>query len=412
MCKPGGPPEHITLYEGTNASQFQAIRRLPSGNILLAGNSEWNDTTGYSPVWIVANESGKQISRTTLPEMVGGGITTMIERKDKTFLAGYSQKDNEDAHGLVIEVDQSGAVVWSQTYGSTKSTSIATATATQDTLYVGGSQYLGGAPDAIAWLAALDFSGNLKWEKTYSTDKSDAVTSIQALANGEILVAGYHRDFATEKYDAWVKKLAPDSTLVWEQTFVTQKLMAVSGLTQFGDKNVLYLDVYDNSQQVWLFVFDDQGDSLAESHITLPDTIDTTSTVLVQGGSMVLVSSLWTSLGNRQWFYQLDEAGTVTSEAEILAPEGYDLRVNKPIVLDDRAFGVAGQSWLTNGPSSYANRAMFGRFIPWDSLSCTTNRACLGEPFANCIDADKCTIDQCDGVTGCIHTPSSEIDCQ
>lgn len=52
----------------------------------------------------------------------------------------------------------------------------------------------------------LDRDGNRRWDKLYATEGQDAVTVIQELANGDLIIAGHTRGAGIGGQDLWVLK--------------------------------------------------------------------------------------------------------------------------------------------------------------------------------------------------------------
>jgi hypothetical protein len=65
----------------------------------------------------------------------------------------------------------------------------------------------------------LESDGKVAWQKRYGGVYDDWAESIQQISDGGYIVAGTTRSFGAGTADAWVLRLGPDGTVVWQNTY-------------------------------------------------------------------------------------------------------------------------------------------------------------------------------------------------
>jgi hypothetical protein len=99
-------------------------------------------------------------------------------------------------------------VVWDRTYGGWRFDSASSIVALADGgLAVAGMTKSKGAGKRDMWVLRLDEAGNVLWDHTYGGAHEDRATSIVALADGGFAVAGYTESKGAGNRDMWVLRL-------------------------------------------------------------------------------------------------------------------------------------------------------------------------------------------------------------
>lgn len=123
--------------------------------------------------------------------------------------------------GWFIKVDASGNVLWQRRAagpgGQTFYPQGFTAFPGGGTFVWGAYYDYNGGMGANAWLARMDDSGNLYWQKSFGTPNTDYMTSATGLPEGGVVVAGYNYP-TQDSYNSegWIARLDGSGNLLWE----------------------------------------------------------------------------------------------------------------------------------------------------------------------------------------------------
>lgn len=167
--------------------QVQALGSLPNGGILLAG-----DLGPARPGFLIALDAGGEIlwSRTTsAPETSGVSDRVLGLEVDVTGMGlavGQFVRADGTEVGLLASVPADGSPGWR--LEATEARSALTAISDGEGWLVAGAS---GEPAQSAWLAHVNATGRIDWQRTYGLAGSGAVMVMDRLANGAILLAGY-----------------------------------------------------------------------------------------------------------------------------------------------------------------------------------------------------------------------------
>jgi hypothetical protein len=108
-------------------------------------------------------------------------------------------------------------LVWDRAYGGAERDEAFPIVALADGGFaVAGYTGSKGAGEADMWVLRLDESGNVVWDQTFGGAERDSAKSIVALADGGFAVAGYTGSKGAGEYDMWVLRLAgaPEQAIV------------------------------------------------------------------------------------------------------------------------------------------------------------------------------------------------------
>jgi hypothetical protein len=131
------------------------------------------------------------------------------------LLVGWrSGADPVDVHAWIAKVDASGEIAWQRTYRGPGQTAANSATQARDGgfLVVGGSLG-GGADDSEAFAVKLDRAGNEVWQKSYRGSGVRGAASVHATADAGFVVAGNSSE------GTWLAKLDPSGAIVWQKIY-------------------------------------------------------------------------------------------------------------------------------------------------------------------------------------------------
>lgn len=235
-------------YGGSQNDYMYAIVPTTDGGFLIAGSSESNDgAVGYnrggSDIWVFKIDAeGDSIWSNTY----GGSSSDLAfditaDNAGNYYVCGTTASvdgqitDNNGVNDMwVIKLDETGNLLWQQTYGgslSENSRAIVHNAAQNEVIIAGSTQssdfdvsaHFGSFGNDF-WIVRLQTStGQLVWEKTFGGTAGDAAQDILLLPDGSFVVVG---DILSSDGDVnvhigqddwWVIKIVADN-IVWQTT--------------------------------------------------------------------------------------------------------------------------------------------------------------------------------------------------
>ena len=116
------------------------------------------------------------------------------------------------SHVVISRFSADGSVRWQKGFGGYMAADYedfnAFVTSSGDIIVAGTLHYYAeNSPrGGDVWVLRLDSDGNTRWERMYATAGQDAVTIIQELSNGDLILAGQTNGTGTGDQDMWVLK--------------------------------------------------------------------------------------------------------------------------------------------------------------------------------------------------------------
>jgi gliding motility-associated-like protein len=227
------------------------IRQTPDGGYIVAGtgsskNCSITGNHGGLDYWVVKLDSKGDIK---WQKMLGGSANEYAYSIDITNDGGYvvtgetesNDGDVKGNHGLrdywVVKLDGNGILQWQKCLGGSKDEESYSIRATND----GGCIVAGYTESSDGdvttnygkrdyWVAKLNNTGNLQWQKSLGGSEFDGAWSVQLTPDGGYIVAGYsssndgnvsgnHNGLGPGDQDFWVVKLGSDGTLQWQKCY-------------------------------------------------------------------------------------------------------------------------------------------------------------------------------------------------
>lgn len=150
----------------------------------------------------------------------------------------YSQLKKWDAY-LVIADYATGNIVDTFPVGNNYNNWINDAVTTNDSAIVlcGYAEIQDKAKDF--WLAKVDYSGNVIWEKNYGWSMNEEAYAVFERYNGNLLVCGYTESKGNGMYDFWVLELDSLGNQIWEKTIGTDANDIAYDLIETDDGGVI-----------------------------------------------------------------------------------------------------------------------------------------------------------------------------
>lgn len=223
-------------YGGPGDDSAAAIAPTNDGGYVVAGQTT-SFGAGRIDAWVFKlGESGNVIWQKTY------GDSAIEVASDIKVLGtdGYVITGDYDVTGRASDVwvarlDESGNIVWQKTYGSINTDAGYTISPTND-----GGYIVGGIVDVLTqggnlWVLKLDAVGNLTWQKSYGGRGGENGIRLVTTSDGGYVAAGWTSSFGAGNADVWVFKLDGSGGIVWQKTFGTQENETAQAVAQTQD---------------------------------------------------------------------------------------------------------------------------------------------------------------------------------
>jgi hypothetical protein len=165
----------------------------------------------------------------------------------------------------VLEIDQSGDVIWEKTYGGPYEEQGRMITRIRDRFYmvVGGSDSFAGGGMQNFWALVITETGQVVWEHSLGGSDSEVPYTVIETSDGGVMLAGGSGSFGAGAGDIWLVKFDSRGQVEWQKTYGTWRNehawhvweLPSGGYVVVGD-SYMYPDTYN----VWLMAIDENGD--------------------------------------------------------------------------------------------------------------------------------------------------------
>lgn len=186
----------------------------------------------------------------------GTGKMVVVGRLRKHILNA-----NQDS-AFIINIDSKGKIVWKKVLQTRYE-------AWADTLiqrHNGGFFVAGHSHPKFnhngtdVWVAQLDESGNMLWEKNIESQGNEFATVLYEISDGTILVGAEHSDAGKESM--WLIKMKADGNVIWERKITGHGFCSIGGLqaTKSGEILAAGKTCAGSKEQIWAAIFSASGD--------------------------------------------------------------------------------------------------------------------------------------------------------
>lgn len=208
-------------YGGSNYDQLHSIIKISSGGYILAGGSE-----------------------------------SIISGNKSSPLRGIGDF-------WIIKIDDIGNIIWEKTFGDPGHLNIAQKILeTPDgSFIIGGRSFIplptGGSQQDFR-VIKIDNNGNLLWSKYYGGNQQEELYSLIATADGNYFlsgtsssgISGNKTSASVGGFDAWLVKIAPDGTKMWDKSYGTPGDDFRGNIIKLMDNNFLLIESSLNTGRI------------------------------------------------------------------------------------------------------------------------------------------------------------------
>lgn len=210
-------------YGGPNEDNGTVMLKTNDGGYVLVGQTVPSGGVGKNIFLVKVSADGTEQWRKNYGGGNGAGGSGIVQLDDGSLiLTGYTTI-GDDFQVYLIKVGSSGNLIWEKNYGGADYDMGSSITKTQDgNLLVGGYTASKGAGARDGYILKLDINGNLIWDKTYGTERSDQFGGVVETTDGNIIAVGISITRVTQDKQfnsAYIVKTSSDGTQIWSQIY-------------------------------------------------------------------------------------------------------------------------------------------------------------------------------------------------
>jgi hypothetical protein len=200
-------------YRRAGDNQAYSIIQTSDGEYALAGHTDSSGAGGYDFYLVMTDVAGNMQWNMTYGGIGDDEAYSLIQTGDGGYaLAGYTSSSSVGVNNFwLVKTNSTGAVQWSQTYGSSGDSEAYSLVQTSDGGYaLGGFTDASGAGGYDVWLVKTDPAGGVQWSQTYGGSGDDFAYSVVQTSDGGYALAGFTDSSGAGGYDFYLIEI--DST--------------------------------------------------------------------------------------------------------------------------------------------------------------------------------------------------------
>ncbi|HEA81575.1 MAG TPA: hypothetical protein ENI01_14055, partial [Maribacter sp.] len=224
-----------TSLGGSGNETIHGIQQTTDGGYIVGAFSSSSDgdvsgNNGMRDFWIVKlNASGNLVWETSLGGSKDDILESILQTEDGGYVAaGFSSsadgnvtENNGGADAWVVRLDASGSLIWETNLGGSGGDIAVSVDQTIDLGFILAGYTSTAENKRDLWVAQLDASGSLVWEKKLGGSENDEAISVQQTLDNGFIVGGYSNSSNGNvgenqgSSDAWIIKLNVSGELLW-----------------------------------------------------------------------------------------------------------------------------------------------------------------------------------------------------
>ena len=254
-------------FGGTGYETASEVWQTNDGGYVVFGYTD-SFGAGVRDMWLIKTDSeGNMLWDKTY----GGDNDDRGESVKQTSDGGYilagETRTSEPTYKFdvrLIKTDNSGEIIWDQTYGGSEHKTACSVQQTSDGGYIiCGEIEVGGLNEDDIWLLKTDSEGELSWEKIFGDHFSDRSWSVQQTSDGGYVIAG--DTFAGPRVDGLLIKTDSNGEEEWSKTYGKQYTDVILHVQQTSDGGYILTGCYQHKRfqywDLWLIKTDENGDA-------------------------------------------------------------------------------------------------------------------------------------------------------
>ncbi|UCD63981.1 MAG: hypothetical protein JSW34_00710 [Candidatus Zixiibacteriota bacterium] len=210
------------VFGGSGEDNAERMALAADNNFVVAGvTSSLSDS--YDFYLLKVSSSGSLMWQRSFGSAAFDWGTDLAVLSDGYAISGYtlSAADNESGNFMLVRTDLRGNEMWSKTYDRPDREWAHAMTATTDGGFLlAGLVHYEGTNNVDVFVIKTDDTGGVVWEETYGGAGDDKALAAVETGDGGFVLAGTSRSFNSENYQKlYVLKVDASGTVVWEKSF-------------------------------------------------------------------------------------------------------------------------------------------------------------------------------------------------
>jgi len=339
-------------YGGTHDDLVFSCEQTSDGGYIVAGTTAFtSSSTEVTDIWLFKVDSSGNIE---WQQKFGGGsgdvnyeaAYSVHQTLDGGYIAtGYMQIATGNYDVWVARLDSSGAVVWQKQYGGSGSDLAYSIDETSDSGFIvaGYGTFTSGSE---AWILKLNSDGSVAWQKQYGGSNYDTSMSVKQTSDGGYIVAAYSTSFAGNG-DIWILKLNSDGSVAWQNKYGGTSTDYPQSIEQTKDGGYIITGyILLSGENINSFVLKLDPDGVVEwgnnyggLYTELSSSVWQTS----EGGYLIAGQTDLTGTGNEDfWILRLDSNGDIGIDCSYVFPQDFVSGITTLSPVDTTASPVTG----------------------------------------------------------------------
>jgi PKD repeat protein len=205
-------------YGGAHEDTGFLAKATADGGFILAGDTE-SFGAGGQDFWLVKLDSSGGIVWQKTFGTTGGDVGELEQTSDGGFILGLwiSAAGGGGSPFTLVKLTEAGAISWQKTYGTADDTFSSVMAITGGYL-LEGTKLDFQALESRHNILRLDTNGNIVWQKRYTSAKSHTGIA-QQLTDGSFIVSGTASSIDTGDSDLFLAKLNSSGVIQWQRTY-------------------------------------------------------------------------------------------------------------------------------------------------------------------------------------------------
>ena len=199
-------------FGGVYEDRANSIQQTTDGGYIIAGYTRSLGTNGDAYI-IKLKGDGSLDWEKNFGGVYEDRANCIQQVADGYIIAGYTSSGTGNHNVYIIKLKEDGSLDWERSFGGENWTEANCIQETADEGYIVAGYIRSGTGDRNVYILKLDKDGNLNWERSFGGEDWEEASSIQQVADGGYITAGYTRSFGNGSYDVYVLKLNADGRL-------------------------------------------------------------------------------------------------------------------------------------------------------------------------------------------------------
>ena len=239
-----------TIQVGRCAETMDAQRTSDGGSV-FAGNIQVQPGGREAYILKIGSDNSTQWEKT-----FGGAsddeARSVRETADKGYIvAGFTQSFGKSINAYMIKTDSAGKKIWEKVYGGNNCSTLRAVVQTEDGGFLACGTIAGSCSAGNGlYVLRTDALGKEKWSKAYGANyRSLEGCCLLRLSSGGYIIAGNSRSKDKGDWDMYLAKIDETGNLLWEKSFGTSSDEYASAITESSDGGFILAGLtYDGTQ--------------------------------------------------------------------------------------------------------------------------------------------------------------------